>query len=394
MASSPAIIDGKYELVELAGEGGMASVYRAQVRGAAGFSRTVAIKKIKPEFRTIRNYTDMFIEEARVGAELAHPNIVQVYDFCADEHGSYYIVMEWVEGMDLGSFVKFYQDRGGHMPWPLAVAAAIGTLRGLGAAHERRRSDGTPAPIIHRDVSPHNILVGNNGVAKLTDFGLARARDRVFSLTAPGTVKGKLSYLSPEVALGGEATTQSDLFAMGAVLWESLAGQRLFDGRNDLEVFKMIRQCVVRPLRDYRPDLPDELIAVVNGALAREPATRFGSAAAFASMLGEVLRMAPPAGDSQPDLGAAVAEARRQLGVAKPAAVLNSDHVPTQKWQAPPVSDPGRRTPRPPPLPPQSRASAAAPPPVPKDDSIDIEFSKPDLTVEPLPLTKPKRRDP
>jgi serine/threonine protein kinase len=384
MASSPAIIDGKYELMELAGEGGMASVYRAQVKGAAGFSRTVAIKKIKSEFRAIRNYTDMFIEEARVGAELAHPNIVQVYDFCADDQGSYYIVMEWVEGTDLGTFVKLYEEHGSHVPWPLVVAASIGTLRGLGAAHERRRPDGTPAPIVHRDVSPHNILVGNNGVAKLTDFGLARARDRVFSLTAPGTVKGKLSYLSPEVALGGEATAQSDLFAMGAVMWEALAGQRLFDGRSDLEVFKLIRQCVVRPLRDHRPDLPPELIAVVNSALVREPEQRLASANTFAFMLGEVLKLAHLAGDSQAALGAAVVEARRQLGVRRNAAMM-SDHVPTMKWQTPPVTEPARPTPRP---------AVAPASPVAHDGSVDIEFSKADLTVEPIPLTKPKRRDP
>jgi hypothetical protein len=206
----------------MAGEGGMASVWKAQVKGAAGFSRTVAIKKIKSEFRSIKNYTEMFIEEARVGSELAHPNIVQVYDFCVDPQGTYYIVMEWVEGMDLGGFVKAEREAGGRTPWPLVVVGAIGTLRGLAAAHERRRPDGTAAPIVHRDVSPHNILLGSNGAVKLTDFGLARARDRMVSLTAPGTVKGKLSYLSPEVAMGGQATPASDLFAMGAVMWESL----------------------------------------------------------------------------------------------------------------------------------------------------------------------------
>ena len=109
--TGPVVLDGKYELVEMAGEGGMASVWKAQVKGAAGFSRTVAIKKIKSEYRSIKNYTEMFIEEARVGSELAHPNIVQVYDFCVDPQGTYYIVMEWVEGMDLGGFVK--ADR----PW-------------------------------------------------------------------------------------------------------------------------------------------------------------------------------------------------------------------------------------------------------------------------------------
>jgi serine/threonine protein kinase len=400
MSSSPAIIDGKYELVELAGEGGMASVWKAAVRGAAGFSRTVAIKKIKQEFRAIRNYTDMFIEEARVGAELAHPNIVQVYDFCADAEGSYYIVMEWVEGMDLGSLVKAYREAGQHMPWPLVVAAGIGTLRGLGAAHERRRPDGTPAPIVHRDVSPHNVLVGTNGVVKLTDFGLARARDRVFSLTAPGTVKGKLSYLSPEVAMGGQATPLSDLFAMGAVLWESLVGERLFDGRSDLEVFKQIRQCLVRPLAPARPDVPPELIAIVNGALTKEPERRFGSASAMAYMLADVLKLAPPGLDPQLALGQAVASVRQRMGVKRNP--TDADHLPTWKWQGAPHA-------------PQASNAAATSParvlaekgrvetgPAPgsgdfvgndaESVDVDLEFSKPDLTVEPLTLTpKPKK---
>src|SRR5439155_1359905 len=184
---------GKYQLVSVAGEGGMATVYKAVQKGAAGFQRTVAIKHIKPEFRAIKNYVDMFIEEARVGSELAHPNIVQVHDFLA-EGGSYYLVMEWVEGIDLGHFVRLHREAGQQVQWPLAIAVGIGTLRGLAAAHNRTAPDGSPSPVIHRDVSPHNILLGVNGVVKLSDFGLARARDRVASMTAPGTVKGKLSY--------------------------------------------------------------------------------------------------------------------------------------------------------------------------------------------------------
>ena len=195
------LIDGKYQLVSLAGEGGMALVYKAVVRGAAGFQRTVAVKHIKPEYRALKNYIDMFIEEARVGSELAHPNIVQVHDFCS-EAGSYYLIMEWVEGIDLGALIKVNRDAVRDVPWPVAAIIAIGTLRGLGAAHDRVAPDGTPAPVIHRDVSPHNVLLGLNGAVKLSDFGLARARDRAASLTAPGTVKGKLSYLAPEVTFG------------------------------------------------------------------------------------------------------------------------------------------------------------------------------------------------
>ena len=136
------LIDGKYQLVSLAGEGGMASVYKAVVRGAAGFQRTVAVKHIKPEYRALKNYIDMFIEEARVGSELAHPNIVQVHDFCS-EAGSYYLIMEWVEGVDLGTLIRVYRDAVRDVPWPVAVTIAIGTLRGLGAAHDRVTVPGT-----------------------------------------------------------------------------------------------------------------------------------------------------------------------------------------------------------------------------------------------------------
>src|SRR5678815_588963 len=167
--------------------------YKAVTKGAAGFQRTVAIKHIKPEYRALKNYVDMFIGEARVGSELAHPNIVQVHDFIADQ-GSYYLVMEWVEGIDLGHFIRAHRQDGLHVEWPLVVAIGIGTLRGLGAAHMRRAPDGTPSPVIHRDVTPHNVLLGTSGVVKISDFGLARARDRVASMTAPGTVKGKLNY--------------------------------------------------------------------------------------------------------------------------------------------------------------------------------------------------------
>ncbi|MBA3396192.1 MAG: serine/threonine protein kinase [Deltaproteobacteria bacterium] len=302
-------IDGKYQLVQIAGEGGMATVYKAVVRGAAGFQRTVAIKHIKPEYRAIKNYIDMFIEEARVGSELAHPNIVQVHDFCS-VGGSYYLVMEWVEGIDLAALVKFYRDGGRFVPWQLAVAVGIGTLRGLGAAHDRIAPDGTSSPVIHRDISPHNVLLGTNGVVKLTDFGLARARDRAASLTAPGTVKGKLSYLAPEVAHGKPNSVQSDLFGVGSVLWETLSSERLFDGKTDIEIFKKIRACVVPPIQQRRTDLPAALVAVLDVALSVDPANRYGSAEEFAVALGQVMKQAVGVNPTTA-LGAAVHEARK-----------------------------------------------------------------------------------
>jgi eukaryotic-like serine/threonine-protein kinase len=321
------VIDGKYQLVQIAGEGGMATVYKAVVRGAAGFQRPVAVKHIKPEYRGLKNYIDMFIEEARVGSELAHPNIVQVHDFCSDD-GSYYLVMEWVEGIDLGGLIKAYREAGEHVPWQLAVAIGIGTLRGLGAAHDRIAPDGTPAPVIHRDVSPQNVLLGVNGVVKLSDFGLARARDRAASLTAPGTVKGKLSYLAPEVTFGKPNTVQSDLFGVGNILWETLSGERLFDGKTDVEIFKKIRACAVPPIVQRRPDVPAALAAVLDASLAADPGNRFATAEEYALALGQVMKIAVGINPASA-LGAAVMAARRRLGAA-------TDAIPTADVVLPP----------------------------------------------------------
>jgi eukaryotic-like serine/threonine-protein kinase len=305
------VIDGKYELVSIAGEGGMATVYKARVRGAAGFQRAVAVKHIRPEYRALKNYIDMFIEEARVGSELAHPNIVQVHDFVS-EAGSYYLVMEWVEGIDLGAFIKAYRDTHRDVPWQLAVLIGIGTLQGLSAAHERIGPDGMPSPVIHRDVSPHNILLGVNGVVKLSDFGLARARDRAGSLTAPGTVKGKLSYLAPEVTFGKPNTVQSDLFGVGSVIWETLTGERLFDGRTDIEVFKKIRACQIPPIAQRRPDVPPALAAVLEKSLAAEPGSRIATAEEFGQSLSQILKQAEGTTTAS-TLAAAVVAARKAL---------------------------------------------------------------------------------
>ena len=322
------VIDGKYELVSIAGEGGMATVYKARVRGAAGFQRPVAVKHIRPEYRALKNYIDMFIEEARVGSELAHPNIVQVHDFVSED-GSYYLVMEWVEGIDLGALIKAYSDTRRDVPWPLAVTVAMGTLHGLGAAHDRVAPDGTPAPVIHRDVSPHNILLGVNGVVKLSDFGLARARDRAGSLTAPGTVKGKLSYLAPEVTFGKPNTVQSDLFGVGSVLWETLTGERLFDGRTDIEIFKKIRACQVPPITERRRDVPAALAAVLDTSLAADPANRFSNAEEFAQALAQVMKQTVGPSPASA-LGAAVVEARKAQHPGD-----GSDELPTTEHAAP-----------------------------------------------------------
>jgi eukaryotic-like serine/threonine-protein kinase len=315
----------KYELIEIAGEGGMAVVWRARMHGAAGFSRPVAVKKMKHALTHQRNHVAMFVEEARVGAELTHPNVVQVVDFVEDIDGTFCLVTEWVEGIDLSRFLRAYRARGERMSWAMAAAMGVGALRGLAAAHERSTTGGELSPVIHRDVSPQNILLGANGVVKLSDFGLARARDRMQSLTGPGIVKGKISYLAPEVARGKPATPLSDLFAMGSVLWEALAGRPLFDGVADREVFRKIHQGDVQPLGTERTGLPERLVRVIHRALAVEPHDRFVSARAMAQELASVLAGTLGDGrDAQSLLGRAVLEACK---TAAPRAVAGTPAV-------------------------------------------------------------------
>ena len=314
-SSGVPLIAGKYELLDRAGEGGMAVVWRGVMHGAAGFSRPVALKQMKPELREQERQVAMFVEEARLGSCLLHPNIIQVLDFVDDSEGSYWLVTEWVEGLDLGSLLRYYRARHERIPWPLATLVGIGALRGLAAAHERHAADGSPVPIIHRDVSPQNLLLGVGGAVKLSDFGLARARDRTSVLTTPGFIKGKLGYLAPELVGGAQASPHSDLFSLGSVLWEALAGHPLFTGKNDREVMRAIHRGQVPPVSSERPGLPKLLVLAISRALARTPAERHPTATMMAQDLEAALAGALTSTlETQMRLGRAVADARRLLG--------------------------------------------------------------------------------
>jgi serine/threonine protein kinase len=281
------VVAGKYRLLDPIGAGGMAVVYRAEMK-SLGRRKQVALKKMKAELHAAENYVAMFQEEARVGGELKHPNIVQVFDLVQDDDGHYCLVMEWVDGTDLRGLLAAARQRGRLMAWPVIAAVGVGALRGLAAAHDRTKR-GKPSPVIHRDVSPSNILLGRTGVVKLADFGLARARDRMHSLTAPGIIKGKLAYIAPEITQGAHASTQSDIFSMGCVLWEALAGRALYDGQNDLEVFRKVQSAEVRPLKTVRNDIPAELAAVIHKALAVDLGERYQSARQMGDELAAVL---------------------------------------------------------------------------------------------------------
>jgi eukaryotic-like serine/threonine-protein kinase len=303
-------VHGRYEILEPAGDGGMAKVYRAVTRGAAGFQRPVAIKRVHEHLAGSTEFVRMFIEEARVCSELDHPNIVQVHDFGVDRNG-YYLVMEWVDGLHLGQYVHAFAKRKETLPYRLALAIAAQVLSGLSEAHERVGADGNVAPVFHRDVTPHNILVSVTGVAKLTDFGLARAMDRA-RMTSPDVVKGKLSYLAPELVQGKPASARSDIYALGIVLWEALTGERLYAGETDQERIRKVRMAEVPPLRERRKDLPENLIAVVDQALRPDPSQRFESAELMAR---ELLRIVGADPVSARELGQSVVEARVALGL-------------------------------------------------------------------------------
>jgi eukaryotic-like serine/threonine-protein kinase len=314
------MIGGRYQLVDLVAEGGLSTVWQGVARSSEVFARPVAIKVMKRAFSAVGGpYLSMFLEEARIGARLQHANLIQVLDFIVEATPSgptYCLVMEWVDGIDLRSLCRVEAQLGRKLSWALVATIGVRVLRGLAAAHERRLPDNTVSPVIHRDVSPQNILLALNGDIKLADFGMARARDRIAEHTAPGFVKGTLSYMAPEILTGKPASPESDLFSLACTLWEALAGRRLFDAKADTMVVDLIRRCEVPPLGELRGDVPEALVVAIHRALAPDPAARFVSARQLAHELGEILREGGPWGDADVIVGTAVAEAR--IAVAHP----------------------------------------------------------------------------
>ncbi len=263
---------GKYRLEALVARGGMAEVFRATATGTSGFTRPVCIKRVRPELCDDPEFVEMFEREARISANLQHPNIVQVFDFDRYD-GRLFLAMEYVEGMDVRHILKETAALGVRGPVEFALHVTEGLLEALKHAHANT-VDGVQMPVIHRDISPHNILVSVDGFVKLTDFGIAKARGGS-SATRTGVIKGKLAYLSPEQASAQEAGPASDLFGAGLVLWEMLSGRRLFRGKDDREVLAQ----VFNPRAPLIPWLSDGLNDFVQRLLKANPADRYASAA-------------------------------------------------------------------------------------------------------------------
>jgi TonB family protein len=285
---------GQYQILERIGSGGMAELYKARRSGVEGFQKIVAIKKILPHLADNEEFLAMFADEAKLAAHLNHPNIVHIYDLGKIEGGGYFIAMEHVEGRDLRAILESARQMDTPLPVPLAVYVAAKVASALDYAHRRREADGRELGIVHRDVSPQNILISYEGDIKLCDFGIAKAASKA-SQTQSGALKGKVQYMSPEQAWGRPIDRRSDLFSLGAVLSEMLTGERLFRGEADLTVLEKVRAAEVRAPSTINPEVPANLDAIVLKALAREPEDRYANASDLLRDLELVLYSYTPA---------------------------------------------------------------------------------------------------
>jgi serine/threonine protein kinase len=285
---------GPYELLDRVAVGGMAEVFKAKRSGVEGFEKIVAVKRILPHLSDNQEFVDMFVNEAKMVAGLTHPNIVQIFDLGRIET-SYYIAMEYVHGRDLRTILRRAKDRGLRMPLDLALRIASLVSSALEYAHRKKDDRGRAMEIVHRDVSPQNILISFEGEVKLADFGIAKAATKA-STTDRGALRGKLLYMSPEQAWGRPMDRRSDLFSLGLVLYETITDQKPFlggGGSSEMSVLETVRECRIGAPREANPRIPEELDRLVVKALAKDPDERFQDAAEMGRGLDRVLRDRP-----------------------------------------------------------------------------------------------------
>jgi eukaryotic-like serine/threonine-protein kinase len=283
---------GRYALHGQIASGGMATVHLGRLLGPGGFGRTVAIKRLHPQFARDPEFVAMFLDEARLAARVQHPNVVPTIDIVALE-GELFLVMEHVHGEALSRLVRSAQRAGLRIPLPIVSAILSGALNGLHAAHETKDERGRTLGIVHRDVSPQNILVGADGVARVLDFGVAKAAGRV-QTTQEGQLKGKLAYMAPEQLRLDELDRTADLYAAAVVLWETLTLERLFKGDNQAQIVAKVLAGKVPPPSETAREVGPELDAVAVRGLNRDPAKRFQTGREMASALEHAVRPATP----------------------------------------------------------------------------------------------------
>lgn len=263
---------GKYQLLQKIAVGGMAELYRAKVTRDHGFEKRVAIKKILPHLSDEGNLVKAFIDEAKLAALLQHENIIQIYDF-GSIHGEYFIAMEYLFGKDLRKLTYKLRRNDSALDLESTLYIISRICAGLDYSHKLRDLQGKPLNIIHRDINPQNIFLTYEGQVKIIDFGIAKAASHN-STTHEGLIKGKIAYMSPEQAMGHVIDHRSDIFSTGIILYELLAGQRMFEGET-MQIYSQVREAHYTPLKKLRPDLPDKLYAAVDRALAKDPDNRY-----------------------------------------------------------------------------------------------------------------------
>jgi eukaryotic-like serine/threonine-protein kinase len=309
----------RYTITERLAAGGQAEVFRGVAEGLAGFRKSVAIKRVLPDLGRDQKFVAMFLDEARLSLFLQHANIVHVFDISKAPDDAYFLVMEFVDGCDVKAFLRWHDERGRRVDLAQAIYVMIECCKALEYAHHLEHpTTGEPLHIVHRDVSPANILLSKMGEVKLVDFGLAKATSQRES-TDPGVVKGKFGYLSPEAAWGQPVDHRTDLFAVGIILWEMMTGRRLFYGETDWATIELVREARMPSISAVNPQVDAELESIVRKALARDPADRYQTAAELGDALAMHLysrRMKVTAND----LARAVREVQREVVEARRAA--------------------------------------------------------------------------
>ena len=267
---------GKYYLLERINVGGMAEVFKAKTFGVEGFERLLAVKRILPNIAEDEEFITMFIDEAKIAVQLQHANIAQIFDL-GKVDDSFFIALEFVHGRDLRSIFDRMRSRGDSIPIPMACHITMQVCEGLDYAHNKRDGQGRELNLVHRDISPQNVLIGYEGEVKLIDFGIAKAAGKA-SKTQAGILKGKFGYMSPEQVRGLPIDRRSDIFAVGIVLYELLTGERLFIGESDFSTLEKVRNVEIMPPSSYNKKIPPELEKLVLKALARDPEDRYQNA--------------------------------------------------------------------------------------------------------------------
>jgi serine/threonine-protein kinase len=363
-------IVGRYALHAQIASGGMAAVYFGKLLGAVGFSKPVAVKRLHPKLARDEGVRRMFIDEARLASRIAHPNVVQTLDVVEDD-GELLLVLEYVHGESLQHLLQASRRREEIVPLRITLAIVTAVLHGLHAAHEATGADGSPLDIVHRDVSPQNVLVGVDGLPRVLDFGIARAAVRLAS-TQDGVVKGKLAYVAPEQLGGAPVDRRADVYAASVLLWEMLSGQRLFVGQDGKT--NLLRSAIDPPSR-HRPGVPKLLDAIALHGLARNPEQRFATAREMALALERAGEIARPLeiGEWVEDLaGDRLAERRVRLRELETASVLE-----------PPLPS-LLSLPRPPPVPTMPLPLVSSAPPLGVARSVTVHHAPPRSRVAPV----------